>query len=183
MSIEAMKQALEALELAIQNGEFPQGSGILHNLYDTAKSMRQAIAELEKQEPVAWNGWVLREVYFEDGIPCTHREPPKREAEKQEPFGWVIGCNFYKVQQFHFEGGAYENQVAVYTHPPKREQETMVVVPKRLAYDTWAFLAQDCSPCANEECQIGLKNVGVDTLVDAWNKVLLKEKNNATTIS
>jgi len=110
MSIEAMKQALEALELAIQNGEFPQGSGILHNLYDTAKSMRQAIAEAEKQEPV-------------------------------------------------------------------------VVVPKRLAYDTWAFLAQDCSPCAHEECQIGLQNVGVDTLVDAWNKVLLKEKNNATIIS
>ena len=63
------------------------------------------------------------------------------------------------------------------------KQKQMVSVPRRLAYDTWAFLAQDCSPCAREECQIGLQNVGVDTLVDAWNKVLLKEKNNATTIS
>lgn len=32
-----------------------------------------------EQEPVGWDGWVLREVYFEDGSPCGHREPPKRE--------------------------------------------------------------------------------------------------------
>lgn len=51
-------------------------------------------------------------------------------------------------------------------------QEPVVTVPRRLALNTWAFLAQDCSPCAHEECQIGLKNVGVDTLTDAWNKQL-----------
>ena len=51
-------------------------------------------------------------------------------------------------------------------------QEPVVTVPRRLALNTWAFLAQDCSPCVHEECQIGLKNVGVDTLTDAWNKQL-----------
>lgn len=51
-------------------------------------------------------------------------------------------------------------------------QEPVVTVPRRLALNTWAFLAQDCSPCAHKECQIGLKNVGVDTLTDAWNKQL-----------
>lgn len=29
-----------------------------------------------EQEPVAWNGWVLREVFFDNGDPCGHREPP-----------------------------------------------------------------------------------------------------------
>jgi hypothetical protein len=43
MSIEAMKQALEALEVAANGG------GV--NFYEYAKDLRQAIAEAEKQEP------------------------------------------------------------------------------------------------------------------------------------
>ncbi len=31
------------------------------------------------QKPVAWNGWVLREVFFDNGDPCGHREPPSKE--------------------------------------------------------------------------------------------------------
>lgn len=43
-----------------------------------------------------------------------------------------------------------------------------VAVPRKLAYRTWAFLAQDCSPCAMPDCQIDGKNVGVNGLVAAW---------------
>jgi hypothetical protein len=59
MSIEAMKQALEALEY-----DNPSGRSA------TINKLRQAIAEAEKQE-----GWVLREVYFSEGEPISHREP------------------------------------------------------------------------------------------------------------
>jgi hypothetical protein len=31
-----------------------------------------------EQEPVTWNGWVLREVFFDNGEPCGHREPPSK---------------------------------------------------------------------------------------------------------
>jgi hypothetical protein len=44
--IEVLKQALDAFETAAEGG------GI--NFYAYAQDLRQAIAELEKQEPVAW---------------------------------------------------------------------------------------------------------------------------------
>jgi hypothetical protein len=59
MSIEAMKQALEALEY-----DNPSGRSA------TINKLRQAIEQAEKQE-----GWVLREVYFSEGEPISHREP------------------------------------------------------------------------------------------------------------
>jgi hypothetical protein len=46
MSIEAMKQAIEAFEIAAEGG------GV--NFHAYAEELRQAIAEAEKQEPVAW---------------------------------------------------------------------------------------------------------------------------------
>ena len=51
MSIEAMKQALEALELC--NGA-ETADGIVIYTDKEITSLRQAIAEAEKQEPVAW---------------------------------------------------------------------------------------------------------------------------------
>jgi hypothetical protein len=45
MSIEAMKQALEALEIY---------GAMAPEVYDTIADLRTAIAEAEKQEPVAW---------------------------------------------------------------------------------------------------------------------------------
>jgi hypothetical protein len=47
-----------------------------------------------------------------------------------------------------------------------------IKIPRSLALHTWGFLAQDCSPCMNPECQILGKNDGVDTLVDQWNDIL-----------
>ena len=76
MSIEAIKKALEALEFFKDTAICSADTDVAN---EAITSLRQAIAEAEKQDPMAWNGWVLREVYFEDGIPCTHREPPKRE--------------------------------------------------------------------------------------------------------
>ena len=49
MSIEAMKQALEALEFANVNHWW--GSS---NIEKAITSLRQAISDAEKQEPVAW---------------------------------------------------------------------------------------------------------------------------------
>ena len=62
--IEAMKQALEALELALRShgvmllSDPPQDAwktyGVEGNARQAIASLRQAIAELESQEPVAW---------------------------------------------------------------------------------------------------------------------------------
>jgi hypothetical protein len=49
MSVEAMKQALEALE-SLE----PTGEDINWKWVDAAKSLRQAIEQAEKQEPVAY---------------------------------------------------------------------------------------------------------------------------------
>ena len=50
MSIEAMKQALEALENASPD-QYPEGARVF---YDAKDALRQAIEQYEKQEPVAW---------------------------------------------------------------------------------------------------------------------------------
>jgi len=48
--ITAMKQALEALELLVEE----RSSEAMDDGYKAIASLRQAIAELESQEPVAW---------------------------------------------------------------------------------------------------------------------------------
>ena len=46
---------------------------------------------------------------------------------EQEPVAWMVKGDLYKTQQFHLEGGAYANQIPLYTTPPQRtEQEPMV---------------------------------------------------------
>jgi hypothetical protein len=50
MSIQAMKQALEALEFAIDQLAKPYSTQAQYAI----TSLRQAIAKAEKQEPVAW---------------------------------------------------------------------------------------------------------------------------------
>jgi len=82
MSIEAMKQALDALKRI----EHPDQSDVIDVL-------RQAIAELESQEPVA--KVVLTETLE---LPCLQ---------------W-LDLN----RQFDFKGGEY-----LYTHPPQRTEQ------------------------------------------------------------
>ena len=57
---------IEAAKLALEHGEFPQGSGIIHEL-------RRAIAEAEQQEPVAWMG-------AHDHTDLYYRKPPQADV-------------------------------------------------------------------------------------------------------
>lgn len=68
MSIEAMKQALEALERSVttcfdQYAHQQAMSQPDHFINQTITSLRQAIAEAEKQKPVAWFGLTDDEVF------------------------------------------------------------------------------------------------------------------------
>jgi hypothetical protein len=55
MSIEAMKQALEALEDERDKyHEYGDEDGAPENVYEAITALRQAIEQAEKQEPVAW---------------------------------------------------------------------------------------------------------------------------------
>jgi hypothetical protein len=53
MSIEAMKQALEALD-EVTGWTWAGPMRVMDEVEDAITSLRQAIAEAEKQEPVAW---------------------------------------------------------------------------------------------------------------------------------
>jgi hypothetical protein len=54
MSIKAMKQSLDVLELMVTDISWYGDSPTKKSCIKAAKSLRQAIAEAEKQEPVAW---------------------------------------------------------------------------------------------------------------------------------
>ena len=81
MSIEAMKQALEALENAISDDK-----PYILKSKEAITALRQAIEQAEKQE-----GWVLREVYFSEGEPISHREP--------QPVAWANKKGQFKVHK------------------------------------------------------------------------------------
>ena len=89
MSIEAMKQALEALEYAKEKLDY--------RCEESITSLRQAIAEAEKQEPVAWE---LRKGKT-DRVLLEITNDPKRAHD------W--NCSLEEV-------------VPLYTHPPKQWQ-------------------------------------------------------------
>ena len=82
MSIEAMKQALDALENVRR-----YDTGDFYGLDDEITALRQVIEQAEKQD-----GWVLREVLFDNGEPIAHRDPV--QAEKQEPVAWEYTTSY-----------------------------------------------------------------------------------------
>lgn len=71
--IEAAQKALEALGYALP---FDGANGEIRG---AITDLRTAIETTKKQD-----GWVLREVLFDEGEPIAHREP-----EKQEPVAWA----------------------------------------------------------------------------------------------
>ena len=103
MSTEVMKQALEALEqsrvfvTSREKIKHPEGT----DWYDKAiTTLRQAIAEAEKQEPVGWFGYSpAHDAWFhtnegeDDSIPL-YKYPPKRE--------WV-GLTDEEIQELHYQ--------------------------------------------------------------------------------
>ncbi len=109
MSIEAMKQALEALELMYACYAHPewishkqQEEKILAQCVATTMTLRQAIADAEKQEPIGY------------------LEIQDIEDQREYPHN----C---RAANLWYEGG--EGLVAVYTHPqPKREPPTPLEV-------------------------------------------------------
>ena len=94
--IEILKQALEALNLCTNAGMIPM---YLQTNQTAITSLRQAIAELESQEPVAWrwethNGYAYSEQHYEgeDGQPLfTH--PPQRKPLTDEQVEKIIKAN------------------------------------------------------------------------------------------
>jgi hypothetical protein len=96
MSIEAMKQALEALEYI--HTETSQDEDEL--IHPAITALRQAILEAEKQEPVAW----MHTVVANDGEP----DHALSFATDNFPLQGVGGFKSVQVQP-------------LYTHPPKRE--------------------------------------------------------------
>jgi hypothetical protein len=100
--IEVLKQALEALELALRShgvmllSDPPQDAwktyGVEGNARQAITSLRQAIAELESQEPVAWMH-----------VQGNYEEPSFRQlADDEVERGW--------------------EQYPLYTHPPQRSE-------------------------------------------------------------
>ena len=78
--IEALKLALEALDKLYLPGE-------LERVNAAITALRAALEQPQQErDPAARNGWVLREVLFDNGEPVGHREP------QQEPvalFTWL----------------------------------------------------------------------------------------------
>ena len=74
--IEVLKQALEALEIAAEGG------GV--NFHAYAEELRQAIKELENQEPVAWRDrtyGTLMHQEWQDADPLYTHPPQRTEQE------------------------------------------------------------------------------------------------------
>ncbi len=88
MSIEAMKQAIEAFEIAAEGG------GV--NFHAYAEELRQAIAEAEKQEPVLKPCWYeSKEKTMCRKCGQVHAEAILPNQEKQEP---VAQCSYPRCQ-------------------------------------------------------------------------------------
>jgi hypothetical protein len=118
MSIEAMKQALEALE-----SKYLVGCGAWRVQQDQAiAALRQAIEQAEKQkhaEQLAEKGWQ----YFE--CPACGSEGAKAfpKQEKQEPVGWFTQArNFVSLHEFTKEEAKLYGWNALYLHPPQRTE-------------------------------------------------------------
>jgi len=118
MSIEAMKQALEALELVLETDTKPK-----HEISKSITSLRQAIEQAEKQEFVAWRGynwghspddWVYRD--FDDpildgngnnvGQPLYTTPPQRKPLPPQSP------CEMTQAEGKMFKLGWLECEAA-----------------------------------------------------------------------
>ena len=126
MSIEAMKQMVEALE-----GFYEYGYDRLE-CYEHITAIKQAIAEAEKQEPVAWlkvneDSWTISLDAEPDHIPLYAH--PQLKAEKQEPVAEVTSKTGAEITMSWWHEPALPIGTKLYTTPqPKQEQDEPVAV-------------------------------------------------------
>lgn len=137
MSIEAMKLALDALE----RGR-PQIVGVLvqQDQDNAIATLRQAIAEADQAEPVAWRTfdgegnyeyctyemnenyakeWAKRNPNHADWVDPLYAHPPTRK-----PVAWLSQGGDVSRSKKHFEEMGFTNLIALYMHPPARKPLT-----------------------------------------------------------
>lgn len=94
MSITAMKLAADTLE------RYAPQHGNPDDMIDAITALCTAIEAAEKQD-----GWVLREVLFDEGEPIAHREP-----EKQEPVAYLLGTKSGPDLPYHSKSLVFPDQ-------------------------------------------------------------------------
>ncbi len=152
MSIEAMKQALEALEsyhgymepltTVFGGPRVPAEQSTTGKVEKAITSLRQAIAEAEKQEPAAIATGVYGgrftyvtntpNVVFPDGTAFYTHPQPKREPEAWTPRierHYKDGVLISQTIQYNPQG-----EKLPYPHEPKREPIACVIDGKLMAY-------------------------------------------------
>jgi hypothetical protein len=126
---EVLKQALEALELALRShgvmllSDPPQDAwktyGVEGNARQAITSLRQAIAELESQEPVATvtseigNPDVTMSWWHEPALAVgtkLYTHPPQRSESSGKPSAWV-GLTDEEIAKIGFESADRESAV------------------------------------------------------------------------
>jgi hypothetical protein len=129
MSIEAMKQALEALKYHMEQ------TRPINMTQNAIHALRQAIEQAEKQEPVAW---MVRDSIDGSWYPCAFENPAgaikgeskplyavPQQAEKQEPIAWMVytldgASAFVTDNPNNFT--EFHSCFALYTAPPPRKE-------------------------------------------------------------
>jgi len=160
MITEAMKQALEALQEAVDKagwiGMSPEGwdetqrevdEYVTQRLEPAITALRTAIAEAEKQEPVAWLYWdswgtmKLSQIMPPPvGAFPVYTTPPAAQPAQQEPVAWAVfeGWNahdLYLPQEYDeaLKMAGYKGDHAevkpLYTHPSAAQPAPVQVSP------------------------------------------------------
>jgi hypothetical protein len=137
MSIEAMKQALEALEKADKIRGFPNNKKAI-------TAIREAIEQAQMQEPVAW--WDAESLDDEfcsfktkDHTIPLYTSPPQRQpeqAQKQEPVAWYDSksgwVDFHSFKPVRKPSAPDAEWLPLYTAPSQRQPLTDEQIIKKL---------------------------------------------------
>ena len=158
MSIEAMKQALEALEWIVRvnamDYEYKQKAA------EPITALRQAIAEAEKEATLQEMSDIGQEIEPWDTSDMAHRSGGL--SVEQEPVAWMRDDGTLLFA----DGNVFAVGQAFYTAPPKREWVG-------LTDDEIHKIIDDCTP--NNAAQVELSDFA-KAISNAEAK--LKEKNN-----
>jgi hypothetical protein len=130
MSIEAMKQAVEAFEhikkYVTDDGAMPENWDAYHEKeYFALEALRQAIAEAERESTLQEISDIGQEAHTDHPVRHWDRTCPAcvAEAEKQKPvaYYWRDTKACYWIADIPLEDLANLDVSPLYTAPPKRE--------------------------------------------------------------